>query len=193
MIMSHFKRINNLPILNLEKELTHWIQSKTIYWPDNNQICINTLSNKQDDWLAGTGSLHYDWTNKQTLTKDDGTHELKVPLLANTRKESDFDTMCSVFKNTLFETVYDAITQNYKVGRIRLMKMKPKTCLSWHMDLCARVHYPIKTQDGCMMIIDQQVCHMPANTWWYTDTHKHHTAINASRSDRIHLVCSVLE
>ena len=191
--MDNFYKLDDLPIYDLQKELSDLIQNKKLIWPNNNQICINTLSTHPDDYQIGCGSLELDWHNTKKTLLADGTEEIHVPKLANPRQESDFDTLCTVFRDTLFDDVYSDLKQKYSIGRIRLMKMKPKTCLSWHIDLCARVHYPIKTQDGCMMIIDQQVCHMPANTWWYTDTHKHHTAINASRSDRIHLVCSVLE
>ena len=114
-----------------------------------------------------------------------------VPRLQNPRQESDFNTLCSVFKDTLFEDVYKNLDRKYNIGRIRLMKMKPKTCLSWLIDLCARVHFPIKTQDGCIMVIENEVMHMAAGTWWYTNTHNKHTAVNASNQDRIHLVCSV--
>jgi len=151
------------------------------------------LPSHPDDYLIGTGSLMYDWENKKRIEKSDGTVEYEVPERTNPRHESDFSILCTVFKDSLFEEIYQSIQTKYKLGRIRLMKMKPKTCLSWHMDDCIRIHYPIKTDKGCMMIIDQEVKHMPANTWWQTNTLPYHTAINASKIDRIHLVASVLE
>ena len=189
--MEYFKPINNLPILDLKTELFNLIQNKIIVWPDQNQVCINTLPDHPDDYLIGCGSLYYNWTEKKIIKNQDGTTEVYAPKFQNPKKESDFTVLCNAFKKTLFEEVYNELRKKYKIGRIRLMKMKPKTCLSWHIDLCARVHFPIKTQDGCIMVIENEVMHMPADTWWYTNTHNKHTAVNASNQDRIHLVCSV--
>jgi hypothetical protein len=61
------------------------------------------------------------------------------------------------------------------------MKSEPKTCLSWHVDFSTRIHYPMKTQEGCFMVIADEVCHLTENTWWWTDTVLPHTAFNASK------------
>ena len=76
---------------------------------------------------------------------------------------------------------------------MRLMLMKPKSCLTWHNDFDTRLHYPIQTNKGCQMVIENEVLHMPANTWWLTNTSYDHTAFNASTDTRIHLVVSILE
>ena len=101
-------------------------------------------------------------------------------------------SIIGVIKNTLFEEVYNAICKKYVVGRIRIMRSKSKTCLSWHTDSNPRLHYPIKTQTGCFMVIEDEVMHMPQHTWWMTDTVKYHTAMNASKEDRIHLVTTIM-
>lgn len=189
--MSYFTQLHDLPVHDLHHELKNLIHQKKLSWENTNQICINTLPTHPDDYLIGCGSLELDWHNQHTIVHDDGTQEIYVPKLKNPRQESDFDTLCSVYKHTLFEDVYQHLNRKYSLGRVRLMKMKPKTCLSWHKDLCARLHFPIKTQDGCIMVIENEVMHMPADTWWYTNTHNKHTAVNASNQDRIHLVCSV--
>ena len=191
--MSHFTPIKDLPILDLNQELNKLIDKKIVHWNTNNSICMNTTPDNPDDYEFGTGSLTYDWANSYRIKKDDGSMERIVPELANPKKESDFTQLCSQFKNTMFEEVYDAVKTKYgaRLGRIRLMKMKPKTCLSWHNDENTRVHYPIITAEGCLMIIGDEVKHMPANTWWHTDTLPLHTAINASQIDRVHLVCSI--
>ena len=189
--MSYFQQLYDLPVHELYTELKKLIHQKKLSWENTSQICINTLPTHPDDYLIGSGSLELDWNNKQTIINDDGTQQTHVPRLQNPRQESDFNTLCSVFKDTLFEDVYKNLDRKYNIGRIRLMKMKPKTCLSWHIDLCARVHFPIKTQDGCIMVIENEVMHMAAGTWWYTNTHNKHTAVNASNQDRIPLVCSV--
>jgi hypothetical protein len=43
------------------------------------------------------------------------------------------------------------------------------------------------------MIIEDEVKHLPANTWWLTNTLVKHTALNASMEDRIHLVASLID
>ena len=78
-----------------------------------------------------------------------------------------------------------------KVCKFRLMMINPKTCLSWHTDSSPRLHYPIKTQEGCMMIIEDEVFHLNQNTWYMADTTFKHTALNASKEARIHLVVEI--
>jgi hypothetical protein len=65
--------------------------------------------------------------------------------------------------------------------------------LSWHMDSTPRIHYVIKSQPGCLMVIEDTAKYLPTQTWWHTDTTKKHTAFNGSYEDRIHLVATVLE
>jgi aspartyl/asparaginyl beta-hydroxylase (cupin superfamily) len=93
----------------------------------------------------------------------------------------------------VFEEIYYTLQKYYTLGRVRLMQSKPKTCLTWHNDNSKRIHLPIKTNAGCQMVIENQVQHMPAGTWWLTDTTVPHTAFNASTESRIHLVAVVLE
>ena len=72
------------------------------------------------------------------------------------------------------------------------MKSKPKTCLSWHKDDHLRLHFPIQTQEGCFMIIEDKSYFLNKNQWYLTNTLKSHTAINASKKDRIHLVATII-
>lgn len=184
----NFKKID-LPLFeNVQTELDNMIYSNTIeFCPNNNQICLNTVEDKTENFLLGVGSLTKDWNNKIV-----GNNKTYVPLKSKIYKESDFSFLCEQFKKTVFEEMYNCLNQQYILGRVRLMKSKSKTCLSWHTDSFARIHYPVKTQQGCLMIIEDEVVHMPQNTWWYTNTVKYHTAVNASVSDRIHLVATIL-
>jgi hypothetical protein len=193
--MTHFTPVNDLPVLDLNSELNRLIDEKILHWNENNSICINTTPENPTDYEFGTGSLTYDWKNSYRIKNEDGTMERIVPELSNPKKEKDFTVLCEQLKGTLFEEVYQALKSKYadKLGRIRLMKMKPKTCLSWHNDDNTRLHYPMITAEGCLMIIGDEVKHMPANTWWHTDTIPLHTALNASQIDRIHLVCSIVD
>lgn len=191
--MNLFKKIETLPIFDLYTEINYLIKNKEIYWSKDNQICLNTIKSQPENFLLGSGSLEYDWDNAKEIVDEYGNSSIFVPKYQVKYKEQDFSILCTQFKGTLFEKVYIELSKQYKLGRVRLMKSKPKTCLSWHRDSSPRIHYPIKTQEGCLMIIENEVIHMPLNTWWLTDTLKNHTALNSSKEERIHLVAVILE
>lgn len=190
--MKYFEQIKNLPVLNLKEELDELIKSGVINWHSESQICLNTLKKYPSSYQIGCNSLVYDWDNAEEVLDKNGNLSIKVPEYKNKLKEEDFTVLCSQFKNTIFEKLYNELIQVYKVGRVRLIKSSPKTCLSWHRDSTNRLHFPIKTQSGCLMVIDDEVLHIPRDTWWLTKTKISHTAFNGSSEDRIHLVVSVL-
>ena len=72
--------------------------------------------------------------------------------------------------------------------RTRIMRMKPKTCLSYHYDRTWRVHVPLITNSKCFLLIDGTAYHVPADGAYKVNTTKYHTAINASFEARTHLV-----
>lgn len=187
----NFEQIHNLPTLDLQKELFHMISNGILNWGDDNQICINTTPGNENNYHLGSGSLTHNWENKTIITDENGNKKQIVPLYDNPYSESDFTVLCKQFKNTQFEVLYNILKDKYNIGRIRLMKMKVKYSMSWHNDSSPRLHYPIKTQTGCFMLIEDEVKHLPQNTWWLTDTTKMHTAFNASREERIHLVVTL--
>lgn len=76
-------------------------------------------------------------------------------------------------------------------GRIRLMKLKPHRCYSWHTDITPRVHVPLITCKENLMVIDTQVKYLIPGFVWWTDTRVHHTALNGSEVNRYHLVVEV--
>lgn len=82
-----------------------------------------------------------------------------------------------------------------KCTRARIMRMTPKTCLSYHSDPCdRRYHLVIKTNPGAMFIVEDKVYRMPVEGQTYSiNTRKRHTAINASLvDDRYHLIVSTV-
>jgi|TARA_R110000868_G_scaffold410768_1_gene700180 hypothetical protein len=190
--MNNFKNLDNLPIYDLYSELNKLIENKTIEWTKENQICINTTEQNPDNYLLGTGSLVLDWNNSKTITDEYGNESFEIPEYKVKYTEQDFSILCSQFKNTLFEDVYTQLCNKYKLGRVRLMKSKSKTCLSWHRDDSTRIHYPVKTQDGCFMVIENEIKYLELNNWYWTNTVLLHTAFNASKEDRIHLVAVIL-
>ena len=70
------------------------------------------------------------------------------------------------------------------------MRMRPKTCLTYHKDdSTMRLHVPIITNDACFFINNDVVGKMQKCGGLYLyDVASRHTAVNASREDRIHLV-----
>lgn len=190
--MNYFEAVNDLPCFELETDLYSLISNKILYWPGNWQICMNATKENSDNFLEGTGSLYFDW-DKKTLTKDEnGNEKIFVPEREPKLEENDFKYLCTQFQGTKFETIYNSLQEKYKIGRVRLMLMKPKTCLSWHVDSSKRLHYPVKTQKGCFMNISGETKEMPQYKWCLADTTVEHTAVNASKEDRIHLVVTVL-
>tara|TARA_B110000908_G_C10133631_1_gene393400 strand:+ start:63 stop:533 length:471 start_codon:yes stop_codon:yes gene_type:complete len=90
----------------------------------------------------------------------------------------------------LFDIPYiNGIMKEHKLLRTRLMRMKPKTCYYWHNDSTKRLHIPIVTHEHCFLLVDGVQTHLPATGQAYVvDTTKMHTAFNASKIDRIHIV-----
>lgn len=154
----------------------------------SNQICLNTSQPDGNNHWEGVGSLGKDWSKSRTVN---GT--IIVPDRAIRLREDDFKYLCLKFKSTVFEDMYNEITSRYRVGRVRLMKLPPHQCLSWHTDSTQRLHYPIKTNEKCFMVIENEIKHLPQNEWWLADTvNNYHTVFNGSEEERIHLVACLL-
>jgi hypothetical protein len=187
--MKNFKILNHLTTYDdLEQQLEVLLNERSIEWHyKHNQICLNTIDGREEDYLLGTGSLLFDW-DKSTNNKT----KLDVPLKKNVLNEKDFTNLCIQFKGTIFEEIYKELDTYYILGRVRLIRSLPKTCMSWHKDTSIRIHYPIKTQEGCFMVIDDEVKHLEKNKWWWTNTLLKHTAVNSSKEFRVHLVVCVL-
>ena len=94
------------------------------------------------------------------------------------------------FKYTLFDLPYiNSIIEEHNLYRVRLMKLKSKTCYSYHQDQCKRFHIPLITNDNCFFVIEDEIKRYPADgNYFIIDTNKKHTAVNASWDDRIHLI-----
>ena len=93
--------------------------------------------------------------------------------------ESEYSEFINDFKNTYFEEVYDKLKKRYKLGRVRLLLKEPRSTLSWHRDPEPRLHIPIYTNPGCLMVIDKVAHHMPADgSVWVTNNIKYHNAFN---------------
>jgi len=186
--MRHFKEIENLPI---HDNLLESIDGKVLRClEENGQICINAVPGHESDFMLGFGSPLTALQRKVWDNRDTNLNPIDLDK-SDRLREKDFTVLCDVFKGTIFENIYNELDSKYKLGRVRIFKSEPGTCLTWHEDGCPRLHYPIKTQTGCFMVIEDEVFHMPKNKWIMADTSKHHTAFNSSNDSRIHLVAVI--
>ena len=93
-----------------------------------------------------------------------------------------------------FKEVFDILSSKYKLGRVRILLKEPRSTLSWHRDPEPRLHIPIITNPGAIMVVDHVAKHMPADgSVWITNNTKYHNAFNGGEENRIHLVACVLD
>jgi hypothetical protein len=131
--------------------------------PDESQVPLQGVEGIED-FFYGTGKLKY-----------------------LNHKETDFI-------HPLYDLPYtNQIIKDLGMYRTRLMKMKPKTCYTYHRDPTKRIHIPLITNEKCMFIIDDIIYRYPADGKHYVlDTTKWHTAINASLEERTHIIGCIL-
>ena len=108
--------------------------------------------------------------------------------------EAEYSEFIPDYEMTYFKEVFDVLSSKYKLGRIRILLKEPRSTLSWHRDPEPRLHIPIITNPGCLMVIDNVAKHMPADgSVWITNNTKYHNAFNGGEENRIHLVACVLD
>ena len=108
--------------------------------------------------------------------------------------EAAYSEFISDYKETYFKEVVETLQKNYKIGRVRILLKEPRSTLSWHRDPEPRLHIPIITNPGSIMVIDNVAKHMPADgSVWITNNTKYHNAFNGGEENRIHLVACVLD
>lgn len=188
-----YKKLNfdlNIDTKQLQKEVLELYSNKDILTRGfEHQI---GLTYEKDDcknkFSDAVGSLDWDysrWTEEQRRTG-----EYPPP---RTRKvaEQDFNKIVPELNGLYLYEVLKHLQYKFNIGRTRLMLSKPKTCLSWHHDSTYRIHIPIFTQEGCIMVWENCTIHMPEGSLYWADTTKLHTAFNGSFKERIHLVATV--
>jgi hypothetical protein len=120
------------------------------------------------------------------ITSDGNSGEGKLEKLNHVEK--DFN----IFAYDLPYT--NSVLAQLGMYRSRLMRMKPKTCYSYHWDPTKRMHIPLITNENNFFVIDDEVSRYPADGSYYlVDTTKKHTFVNASFDSRIHIVGCVDE
>ena len=76
----------------------------------------------------------------------------------------------------------------------RHKNIRAAVCYSAKNTKLSRLHIPIITNPGSIMVIDNVAKHLPADgSVWITNNTKYHNAFNGGEENRIHLVACVLD
>lgn len=144
-----------------------------------NQIGIRHRPGANDQFLDASGGL-YDKVSKTFIAKESDF--------------SEFNDLAGDYTKQVLEDL--ASKEGFKLGRIRYMKLMPKTGLSVHPDFEVRYHFVFETNkyayfgdstvDGD---IKAKCYHVPADGHFYRiDTTREHFVFNGGWEPRIHLV-----
>jgi hypothetical protein len=172
--LDYDRLVNEFNELDLENKL---LQS-------NKQICIQRRHGVSGDvqYFEGAQSLMIDWEGY------DPSLGTEPPKRTEPLKEKDFNEITDMFEGTYIGEVTSYLHKEYNVVRGRFMLSEWKTCLTYHTDPTPRLHIPIVTNDNCFMVVDDKVIRLPFGATYIVDTTLPHTAINASRFNRTHMV-----
>jgi hypothetical protein len=172
-------KLENQADLEQVKKDIELILTKTT-WGTENQIGLTHRPQPETDpWKDCVSSLHNKYTGDRISV------------------ESDFSEVHSDVPEYLKSLLLDfAQSQNFKLGRVRLMRLLPKTGLSLHKDTSVRYHLVLETNPQSYIAQSFEkgnmaaLCfHIPADSTFYkVDTTKGHFVYNAGWTPRIHLV-----
>ena len=138
------------------------------------------------DSIKGNKARGVFWTKPDSSGKEARRDEMI--------NEAAYSEFINDYKNTYFKEVFDVLSSKYKLGRVRVLLKEPRSTLSWHRDPEPRLHIPIYTNPGAIMVIDKVAHHMAADgSVWVTNNLKYHNAFNGGEENRVHLVACVLD
>jgi hypothetical protein len=154
-------------------------------WGHTHQLCLTHRDGAANIWHDGAGSL---------FSKQDNTFKFK---------ETDFCNW-NLNTNSYIRNQIELLltNNNFKLGRVRVMRLLPKIGLSVHCDKEVRYHLVLKTNRFSYIVEDmmansdhekvQAICyHLPQDNHWYkVDTTRHHWVYNGGSEERIHIVVS---
>jgi len=148
-------------------------------------ISLNQIPGNPDS-IKGHNARGVYWT-KPYETEKEVKRDVNI-------KEHKYTQFIEDFKNTYFKKVYNELSKRYKLGRVRLLLKEPRSTLSWHRDPEPRLHIPIYTNPGSIMVIESVAKHLPADgSVWATNNTKYHNAFNGGEENRVHLVACLLD
>ena len=152
---------------------------------DINAICLTQIPGDPNSITGGNVRGLY-WTRPDST----GVEVMREERIDET-KYSEF---VKLFEDTYFKEVYDTLLKKYTLGRVRVLWKLPRTTLSWHRDPEPRLHIPIITNPGAIMVVDKEARHMPADgSVWVVDNTKYHNFFNGGEEDRIHFVATIIK
>jgi hypothetical protein len=188
---SDFHKVENLnfDINKLQKSLTEVLKIKK--YDDANgiknfaAICLNQIPGKPES-IKGNNARGIYWT-KPNHKGDEVVRDTSLD-------EKLYTEFVNEFENTYFKEVYDQLVSKFKLGRVRILLKEPRSTLSWHRDPEPRLHIPIITNPGCLMVIEDTAKHLPADgSVWITNNIKYHNAFNGGEENRVHLVACLTD
>ena len=148
-------------------------------------ICLNQIPGKPES-TKGTSARGVYWTKPNSSGKE----SIRDKIL----DETLYTEFVKEFEHTYFKEVYEKLSSMFKLGRVRILLKEPRSTLSWHRDPEPRLHIPIITNPGCMMVIENVAKHLPADGSVYiTNNVKYHNAFNGGEENRVHLVACLTD
>jgi len=148
-------------------------------------ISLNQIPGNPDS-IKGENVKGVYWTKPDSSGKE--------VLRAKAINEKNYTEFVKDLEDTYFKEVYDALSKRFKLGRVRILLKEPRSTLSWHRDPEPRLHIPIITNPGCIMVIENVAQHLPADGSAYiTNNLKYHNAFNGGEESRVHLVACLTD
>ena len=148
-------------------------------------ICLNQIPGKPES-IQGNNARGVYWTKPD--------HSGKEKIRDKTLDETLYTEFIKDFEHTYFKEVYEKLTLKFKLGRVRILLKEPRSTLSWHRDPEPRLHVPIITNPGCIMVIENIAKHLHADGSVYiTNNIKYHNAFNGGEENRVHLVACLTD
>jgi len=148
-------------------------------------ISLNQISGDPDS-IKGENVKGIYWTKPDNSGKE--------AVRAKRINETKYTEFVKDLEDTYFKEVYDILSKKFKLGRVRILLKEPRSTLSWHRDPEPRLHIPIITNPGCIMVIEEVAKHLPADgSTWVTNNMKYHNFFNGGEEDRIHLVACLTD
>ena len=148
-------------------------------------ICLNQIPGKPESTKGNFARGVY-WTKPD----QSGKEAVRDKML----DETLYTEFVKDFEYTYFKEVYQKLSSRFKLGRVRILLKEPRSTLSWHRDPEPRLHIPIITNPGCIMVIENVAQHLPADGSAYiTNNLKYHNAFNGGEENRVHLVACLTD
>ena len=148
-------------------------------------IALNQIPGNPES-IKGENVKGIYWTKPDSSGKEE--------IRAKRINEKAYTEFVKDLEDTYFKEVYDTLSKKFKLGRVRILLKEPRSTLSWHRDPEPRLHIPIITNPGCIMVIENVAKHLPADGSVYiTNNVKYHNAFNGGEENRVHLVACLTD